>query len=123
MTYAIQYTRSLFFPYPDVSHDGSFGLLFCSLVSLNKSIHIWLFMFGADGFAGPLLDGGLKSEVRCNSRSRIHYSGKHQSFFDIILIVSETRPKFSNEILITLGACLGLVCKKMDVLQLKEKKN
>ena len=30
MAYAIQYTRSLFFPDPDVSHDGRFWFIILS---------------------------------------------------------------------------------------------
>ena len=97
MAYAIQYTRSLFFLIQMYLMMVVFGLLFCPLVSLNRkysylAVHVlcrWV-RWTASWMVG------LKSEVRgVIPDHEFIIAAKHQSFFDIILIVSETpRPKF-----------------------------
>ena len=97
MLYAFQYLRSLLFLVQMYLMMVIFGLLFCPFVVLNRdysylAVHVWCrwVRWTASWMVG------LKSEVRgVIPDTELIIAAKHQSFFDIILIVSETpRPKF-----------------------------
>ena len=116
MAYAIQYTRSLFFLIQMYLMMVVFGLLFCPLVSLNRkysylAVHVWCrwVRWTASWMVG------LKSEVRgVIPDHEFIIAAKHQSFFDIILIVSETpRPKFIMKSSLRWAPVLGWYAKKI----------
>ena len=116
MAYAIQYTRSLFFLIQMYLMMVVFGLLFCPLVSLNRkysylAVHVWCrwVRWTASWMVG------LKSEVRgVIPDPAFIIAAKQQSFFDIILIVSETpRPKFIMKSSLRWAPVLGWYAKKI----------
>ena len=116
MAYAIQYTRSLFFLIQMYLMMVVFGLLFCPLVSLNRkysylAVHVWCRW--VRWTAAWMV--GLKSEVRgVIPDHEFIIAAKHQSFFDIILIVSETpRPKFIMKSSLRWAPVLGWYAKKI----------
>ena len=116
MFYLIQYIRSFFFLIQMYLMMVIFGLLFCPIVMLNRkysylAVHVWCRW--VRWTAAWMV--GLKSEVRgIIPDSEFIIAAKHQSFFDIIMIVSETpRPKFIMKASLRWAPVLGWYAKKI----------
>ena len=116
MLYAMQYIRSFLFLIQMYLMMVVFGLLFCPFVMLNRkysylAVHIWCRW--VRWTAAWMV--GLKSEVRgFIPDHELIIAAKHQSFFDIILIVSETpRPKFIMKSSLRWAPVLGWYAKKI----------
>ena len=116
MLYAFQYLRSLLFLVQMYLMMVIFGLLFCPFVVLNRdysylAVHVWCRW--VRWTAAWMV--GLKSEVRgVIPDTELIIAAKHQSFFDIILIVSETpRPRFIMKSSLRWAPVLGWYAKKI----------
>ena len=116
MLYAVQYIRSFLFLIQMYLMMVIFGLLFGPFVMLDRNysylaVHVWCrwVRWTASWMVG------LKSEVRGTiPDSELIIAAKHQSFFDIILIVSETpRPKFIMKSSLRWAPVLGWYAKKI----------
>ena len=116
MLYAVQYIRSFLFLIQMYLMMVVFGLVFSPFVMLNRkysylAVHVWCRW--VRWTAAWMV--GLKSEVRgVIPDNELIIAAKHQSFFDIILIVSETpRPKFIMKSSLRWAPVLGWYAKKI----------